>query len=83
MMAAGSYTFWGKHFRVNQKILKKLNIRQKKRPGREKELAMLSKTLKTKSGKKVNKIEKVDPQTKISQKIEELDLLKRLVEGKN
>ncbi|MBD3155350.1 MAG: hypothetical protein GF368_01705 [Candidatus Aenigmarchaeota archaeon] len=90
LLLVGGYTWWGRHFKLKEKLLGKLNLKKPKfrGTGREKELDMLASKIKKKDTKpvKTKKKIKIDDSvignTEISERTKELDLIKNLVKGK-
>ena len=82
MVVSGGYTFWGRHFKINKKLLKK--IRRNKTGTRDKDLETISKQLANVGYKPINlkpkeKIgQEFNSQTKVSERSKELELIKNL-----
>jgi len=78
LFIVGAYTFWGRHYDIKKRILKKLK-RKTKTNSREKDLENIIKGIRGEELRTLGKIEKAtEAKPKTSDRMKELELIKNL-----
>lgn len=81
-IGTGIYTFWGKHFKINEKLWQKIRKRMgKKIDSHEKELDAITKEITKTEYNPIPVESKQAVKPEVSERMAELDAIKRLVKG--